>query len=69
MWTMNSLSNKPKTGKLCEIRTVDGLTYKAIWKDRINKYVSCNRWQRVDGGLSKKEKWIDDEKVVAWRLL
>lgn len=57
---------KPRPGRQCLIRTVDGEEYEAVWVDRINKYVSCRRWRRTASGLTKRQKWIDDQKVVGW---
>ena len=56
----------PKPGRQCEIRTKDGV-YEAVWVDRINKYVSCNRWRRTEAGLSKKDRWVNDDEVIEWQ--
>ena len=61
--------NKPKSGRTCRIVLKDGKVYTAKWIERINKYISCRRWQRTGNGLSKKEKWIDDDKVQEWSEL
>lgn len=51
------------------VRTEDGREYEAVWVDRINKYIGCNRWRRTAGGLTKREKWIDDDQVQEWVLV
>lgn len=59
----------PPCNRQCEVHTVDGNIYRAVWVDRINKYVNCNRWRRTDSGLTKKERFIDDDQVIEWRLV
>lgn len=55
----------PRAGRECNVRTKDGV-FEAVWVERINKYVSCNKWRRTAGGLTKKERWIDDNDVLEW---
>lgn len=63
MWNK---SGHPPCNRQCEIK-IDGHIYQAAWVDRINKYVSCNRWRRTESGLTKKERWLDE--VDEWRLI
>lgn len=64
-WNTNSPETHPPCQVPCIIRTKDGV-FEAVWVERINKYVSCNRWRRTAGGLTKKERWIDDNAVLEW---
>ncbi len=59
----------PAPGRQCEIHTVDGHYYEAVWVERINKYVDCKRWRRTDSGISNKNRWVDDKDVIEWREL
>ena len=52
---------------MCEIRLYTGEVYQAEIV-RFNKYVSSpDRWRRPDEGLTKKERWVDDDTVAEWR--
>ena len=69
-WHTNSKVWKPPAGRQCEIKTVGGEVYEAVYVKDINRFLrDINRWRRTQEGLTKKEKWIDDNKVVAWREL
>lgn len=59
----------PRPGRKCEIILFDGTIYEAEWVEKLNKYTGCRRWRRTDKGLSKKEKWIDDDQVKEWRYV
>ena len=66
-WHTNSPVWHPPYGQMCEIRLYTGEVYQAEIV-RFNKYVSSpDRWRRPDEGLTKKERWVDDDKVAEWR--
>ena len=68
-WHTNSPVWHPAYDHMCEIRLYTGECFLAELKS-FNHYVhSKDRWRRPDEGLTKKQRWIDDDLVAEWREL
>lgn len=72
-WHTNSPVWHPKYDTLCEIRLYTGETFLAtLWKANPafhKKHLVPDRWRRPEKELTKKERWIDDDKVAEWRYV
>lgn len=70
-WHANGPVWHPPYGQMCEIRLYTGEVYEAEIKTFNEKYHSKHlipdRWRRPGPGLTKKERWIDDDLVAEWR--
>ena len=56
-------------GKVCLITLLTGEQYLAKLI-RFNKYVGApDRWRREGDGLSKKGRWIDQDRVADWKTV
>ena len=72
-WHTNSPVWHPQYGKLCEVQLYTGEKYIAELIPFNLKYhykhVVPDRWRRPDKGLTKKQRWIDDDTVAKWRYI
>lgn len=72
-WQTNNTVWHPKYSTLCEIQLYTGEKFLAELI-RANpafhkKHLVPDRWRRPEEDLTKKERWIDDDKVAKWRYV
>ena len=72
-WHMNGSGAHAPYQTMCLIITKDKRKYAAELYSFNSRFHSkapvADRWRRPEPNLSKKERWIDDEDVVVWKVI